>query len=389
MALRSSVPPGRHSSRRIAALALAGLAALVALDLGLGHFADRFGVSRLDKVYRVPSSRYHHDLAPMTDAMARWAHIRYPLRTNSLGFLDASNRVVALEPAHRRILLIGDGFTEGLGVAFESTFAGRIATQLAASEVDVLNAAVSSYSPAIYYRKVKYLIEDVHLRFDELVVFIDMTDVRDETLYELDADDRVVARVQPEGVIHSESLVPRSRSRALDEFLKRHSLAVRLLVNLRDAARERTRRIGEDPTREPSWRRDVARWTLDPALLDAWGREGLERAGRSMARLAEVLRVRGIPLTICVYPWPDQLLGGDRDSLQARFWRSWAVRHDAGFVDLFPGFFAELDAGGASEDLVRRFYDSGGVHFNEAGHRFVAREFLALWRPQAREPRSD
>ena len=62
---------------------------------------------------------------------------------------------------------------------------------------EVLNAGVGSYSPIIYWRKIKYLIEDVGLRFDEVVVYIDISDAQDEaSYYELsdDGNERVVYR---------------------------------------------------------------------------------------------------------------------------------------------------------------------------------------------------
>jgi hypothetical protein len=44
--------------------------------------------------------------------------------TDSLGFKDASRRAV---PDRRRILFIGDSFTEGVGLPYEQTFVGLFA----------------------------------------------------------------------------------------------------------------------------------------------------------------------------------------------------------------------------------------------------------------------
>ena len=58
------------------------------------------------------------------------------------------------------MLLLGDSFTEGLGLPFEESFAGRLAARLAERDVEVLNAGVVSYSPSIHHRKTQHLIED-------------------------------------------------------------------------------------------------------------------------------------------------------------------------------------------------------------------------------------
>lgn len=56
----------------------------------------------------------------------------------------------------------------------------------------MLNAAVSSYSPIIYWRKIQHLIEDRKLDFDALFVFLDLSDPQDETFYKLDSIGAVV-----------------------------------------------------------------------------------------------------------------------------------------------------------------------------------------------------
>lgn len=104
-----------------------------------------------------------------------------PINTNSLAFRDSEVRYVLKVAQSRRILLIGDSFTEGVGTEFENTFAGLLqrAGQSRAEKVEFLNAAVSSYSPTLYYRKIKFLL-DSGVTFDEVVVFSDISDVYDE-----------------------------------------------------------------------------------------------------------------------------------------------------------------------------------------------------------------
>lgn len=88
-----------------------------------------------------------------------------------------------LTSPQRRVLLIGDSFTEGVGFEFSETFAGIAAESFAGRGVEVFNAAVVSYSPAIYYSKVRYLIEEVGLDLDAVVVFIDISDIADEAWF--------------------------------------------------------------------------------------------------------------------------------------------------------------------------------------------------------------
>ena len=143
-------------------------------------YARMFG-EQTDTAFRIADRNFHHGLAANFEGDAVWGGHRYPFRTDSLGFKDHAVRDVALRPSTKRVLLIGDSFTEGVGVTFGDSFAGLLyeAGQRRQPPVEFLNAGATSYSPSIYYRKIKYLLE-IGLQFDEVVVFPDLSDIHDE-----------------------------------------------------------------------------------------------------------------------------------------------------------------------------------------------------------------
>ena len=149
----------------------------IALDLALAPFFA-------ERIPNVKSIYYHHGLMPNYSGEMAWGTYRYRIRTNSLGFKDNSNRTVKLKTNKYRILFIGDSFTEGVGFTYNDTFVGIIAKHLDKRKYDVLNAGVSSYSPKLYYLKLKYLIEKLKLRVNAVFVFIDVSDLSDEIEYE-------------------------------------------------------------------------------------------------------------------------------------------------------------------------------------------------------------
>jgi sugar phosphate isomerase/epimerase len=347
---------------------LFSLAFFAVLDLGTAWILNRFDLwpTRLHVVY---SPVYDHDLRPGMDRTVDWGGRRYHQRTNSLGFMDASPREVPLESPRHRILVLGDSMTQGVGYPFEETFAGLVAAGLAPDGVEVLNAAVMSYSPSVYWRKTKYLLEEVGLRFDEVIVFLDISDIADEVYNnEVDAHGNVVSRMWPSAWW--------ARVRELQEHsvvLRAVAIARQLRVQTDRSALERDPTIGMTE-------RPIGLWTVDPRRFEEYGRLGLERAREYMDELLALLRERGIGLTLSVHPWPDQIVRRDRDSLQVSFWREWAAKSGVGFIDLFPVF---LDAGEPREVLVANFIP-GDAHLNGDGHRRVAEAVLAQLR--ARRP---
>src|SRR5215475_8409307 len=115
---------------------------------------------------RIAHRDYDHGFASKFEGNEAWGELRYPVITNSLGFKDASTRDVPLKSSSRRVLVMGDSFAEGIGMRFEDSFAGLLqrAGQERDDKIEFLNAGVASYSPSIYYKKIKYLL-DAGLQF--------------------------------------------------------------------------------------------------------------------------------------------------------------------------------------------------------------------------------
>jgi hypothetical protein len=99
--------------------------------------------------------------------------------------------------------------------------------------------------------------------------------------------------------------------------------------------------------------------------------EAIERSVQNMGKLSDLLASRGIPLTIVVYPWAQQIAQNDRDSRQVRIWRDFCSTRCKAFIDLFPPYFAIADR---DKDWYERLYIIGDDHFSVAGNRVLYEE---------------
>jgi len=134
----------REKRPRWWSMVLLSLLLFVFLDFTVGTLVFRFAPYKPDnRLYRQLSPICHHELKPNAAAWASWGPYRYRIYTNSLGFKDAAVREVPLASDAWRVVLMGDSFTEGLGYAYEDTFAGILHARLAPRGIDVLNAGVS------------------------------------------------------------------------------------------------------------------------------------------------------------------------------------------------------------------------------------------------------
>jgi len=359
--------------RIIAILLVVGVAA--GLDLVFGAFFPPEDRSS----FRVKHPYYHHGFLPSVTATAEWGGVRYPIHTNALGFRDSSPRDLPLVASRPRLLVLGDSLLEGMGVAYPDSVAGLLAQRF--PETELLNAAAVSYSPKLYYLKLRYLLDELGLDLDRLVVFIDISDIQDEVVY---------ADFVP--------VLPREVPGRLRSWYRRHSLVGQMLErrsarrtdmqNWFDASENAdinvwfedievyTRRdgVGMD-TEKARWE-----WTLDPQVFEEWGRRGLDLARDSMRRLDALRREHGIELTVVVYPSPVQIFSNDRDSLQVRAWRSFCAQQGIPFIDLFPVF---LDPTlGSPYQVYEALFIQGDIHWSTEGHRRVANALAPLLFPE-------
>src|SRR5580700_640741 len=318
---------------------------------------------------RVANPVYDHDLAPNFEGYDVWGEARYPLFTNSLGFKDGSVREVPLKGSSRRILLIGDSFTEAIGMPYEDSFFGLLnrAGQQREQKIEFLDAGVASYSPSIYYKKVKYLL-DHGLQFDEVVLLSDSSDVEDEaTSYFCIDDDPNYQKLctTPPGT-YSPAGPPR-RDFFIDHFVVTNRVRIALKRWIQSASGNRRRAIEHD--------HDRIGWTTpnpDPARYRPLGvNGGIARSLENMTKLSDLLASRGIPLTIVVYPWAQQIAQNDRDSRQVKLWRDFCPGRCKAFINLFPVFFAAADR---DKDWYEHLYILGDDHFSVGGNQMLFEE---------------
>ncbi|WP_036291873.1 hypothetical protein [Methylosinus sp. PW1] len=383
------------STTRARALRLSGVVLVnVALAIGL-LAATEFILHRVynwtnpfldhgENALRSRDPVFTHTLRPNFDGYDVWGPYTPRIFTNSLGFKDAAARSVTANADRQRIVFIGDSFTEGVGLPYEQTFVGRFAQ--AFPEIDVLNAGVSSYAPSAYYEKLKYYL-DKGLKFDEAIVYIDISDIQDEAIsYRYDDNGVLELGVfipNPEKCLPSAyQLLPRSPP----GWLEKRSFVAEFVSNLlfvkkanaanASASLSELMRPGRVYSRD--WSR--ASWTFDDEAScygDAGVAGGVRKALQQMDRVHELLAARGIALSVGVYPWPHQLLYDVENSRQAQIWRDWCAEKCKRFFDHFPAFFQYKDG---HADYVRDLYFWADVHFNGEGNRLLAADLIEKYR---------
>ena len=364
----------RNPKKTLATIFIIGM---LMLDFGaaavlktLGLFQPSYTNAKvLEATYRKQHPILHHTLAANIDFdQAEWGGRHYQIYTNSLGFKDSAVRTVSLETDKQRILFIGDSFTEGVGMEYHNTFVGMLDSTLSGKNIEVLNAGVSSYSPILYLRKIDYLLNNVGLKFDQVIAFIDLSDAEDEARgYTFDKERNVISRhsIKDIGAIAQKE---EEQKGSFKQFMSDNTIMLGRLRNLAAWWRANMR----------PWDRAINKrrslWTIDDSIYDDYAKEGLQLGAKHMTELKQSLDKHQIPITIAVYPWPDQIYHMDLNSKQVQHWQQWARNNNTNFINLFPAFINGKDP----VETIKTHFIPGDVHWNDAGHALVANVLVDL-----------
>jgi lysophospholipase L1-like esterase len=378
--------------RRTEAVKTLGLAAAsVLVALLLTEAAVRLVEPRevLREHFQTPDPVLHHRFVPGARGFHKTAEFTASYAINSLGLRDREVSR-AKPPGTRRILLLGDSFTEGNGVEAAETFAARLQALVDAAGTggrwEVINAGVGSYSPLLEYLYLKN--GGLDLGPDLVILNLDLSDVYDDIQYTRRAvfdtsGEPLAVRPEPE---------PR-RGRALGalvaikDFFKRHTRTYnfvrRRLAGVIESGRQEARVSADVAVDKYAMLRDAAP-PDDRAFALTYS---------YLRRTRDLLAARGIPLWVAVYPYGLQVSAREWAGGR-RFWgfeagRTYGTRpqeliaarcREEGIpvVNMTPAF---VEAARRTHPLY--FEDDG--HWRPAGHEVAARALFEALHPYLRD----
>ena len=313
--------------------------------------------------FRCPDPYYHHGLLPNQIAINKWGDKVFDVYTNSLGFKDKENRIVPLQSEKKRILFMGDSFTEGVGMTWEESFVGILDKNF--PDVEILNAGVVSYSPKLHYLKLKYLIETVSLKFDEVYVLIDNSDIMDELTY-------------ADFIPYDDNSIQKTAYKLRNYFFN-HSYIYYSISNYINKGRRNPIAESWNPFSGQSIADESASqnddfiaatldWSYNKEKYEKWGKEGLELAAQHMDKLNELCKSNQIDINLVIYPWPNLIQRNELNNIQVRFWEDFCKRENIILVNLFPAFINSKE----EINMIDTYFIPGDVHWNEKGNRHIA-----------------
>jgi hypothetical protein len=315
----------------------------------------------------------HHALEANCTCDRHWGKESYPFATNSLGFRDENIRQVPLTSTRPRILLLGDSFTEGMS-SWPDSYVGQIAARF--PQYEFLNGAVESYSPSNYFNVARVLLEK-GVKFDEVIVFMDMSDAQDEAAFyrDIDASGAVDG---PQQIVHNGGWYADLRL-----YITQHLLLTNTVVGFLEREWVKHGFYNLNVGHGPLFDLERSAWTYRPVpdkqpyeigYAPLGLQAGLAKEESKMTLLWQELQKRNIPLSVVVYPWPAQIAHDTIDSKQVLMWRAWCAGKCKSFISVFPAFFEvkkQCPPGQPGCWYLNEFI-FGDEHYNATGNALVA-----------------
>ena len=264
---------------------------------------------------------------------------------------------------------IGDSFTEGVSLPYEKTFVGIFEND---TDKTIANLGVISYSPKIYLSKLNYYLNQGY-KFNHIIVFIDISDLYDDSVY---------YRINEQLVV-SENY-ERGKRLKIRKFLRKHfpftNFYMYVIKNLNRSPELKVSQNFDNPVFNDKVQ-IKAKWTYskENKIDGYWGtiESNQKELLKNMTKLYELLQKNNINMSLAIYPWPQQLEKDTVNSKHVRMWKKFCIKRCDNFINFFPILFGEKDKEGFL-NTYKKYYYWNDIHFNENGNKLIAKELVKI-----------
>lgn len=327
------------------------------IDVLIGSYLLKFTSKKIN-----PTSNhnvYDHDLKKNFNASLEWVPgENYLFCTDQNSFRNFCEKTNS-NTKEFDIAFIGDSFTEGVGLEYKNTFVGQISNYL--SNYKIANLGVVSYSPTIYFSKLKYLI-DKGYKFNRVIIYFDISDVYDDNRkYRL--IDNIVTR--------KKSILLSKIQKLLKSSFPFFSYSLKKIKNDLIPKFSKEKKI-LNKCGYLDYCHEKSSWTFNN---DYFSEKEINKSMELMNRIYLLLEQNNIKMSVGIYPWPGQIMHDNVNSKIVNLMDNFCLNRCEFFFNNFIDFFDEINFL-TRESVVLKYYFENDVHFNEKGNKKIFKNFI-------------
>ena len=322
-------------------------------DFFFGSYLLKFTPKKIDQT--IGHDIFDHNLKKSFKANLEWTPGKtYLYCTDKNSFRTFCDKMDSNEKEFD-IAFIGDSFTEGIGVIYEETFVGRIINNY--KNLKIANLGVVSYSPSIYFAKLKYLLENGY-KFKRVIIYFDISDVYD--------DNRKYNLIN-EKIRRKKSVTLSRIQRSLKTSFPFLAYSLKVLKN--DVFKK------SDFVKKCTYLdycHEKSSWTFNDKYF---GSDDVNKSLEIMEMIHLLLQKYQIKMSVGIYPWPAQIMHDTEVSKIVNLMSNFCKNKCEFFFNNFPDFFRDINNSN-KKDIILKYYINGDVHFNSLGNEKLFINFI-------------
>ena len=357
---------------------LTTLTIFLLVDFFIGNkILNIFNIDK-DNSYRISNDIFNHGFKKnyKTDN-AFWGQHRYTFCSNEYGTRSdcKKNKIKKFDYA-----FIGDSQTEGVGLNFEETYVCNFAKQ---NKLDVINFGIVRSSPSLYLKRLKFFLEQ-EIRFKELFIFIDISDVYDEITYNnnIFKYDKMnvcksINQIKETNISKTHINVKKIKNKTfkIKRTIKENfkiSYTLSELVWWKMNFKKFFSDYSYDYLDKNYYR---SAWTYNNNIGALGGSECLDYLIETTKNIVDdiynLLNFYNIKTSVIVAPWPGNVMHDIENSKYVMIWKDFCRGRCNNFINLFPYFFDYSKKNGKTKTINDHFFKYD-VHYNQFASKIIS-----------------
>ena len=313
-----------------------------------------------DKRIRVWDKVFHHSFKKNVNLEFKEYSKTEKFCTNNLGFKSKCN---SQSIKSYKYGFMGDSFTEGIGLNYESTFVGIFENKIGS---DVANMGVSSYSPKLHLAKINFFLNE-GVKFDHIILFLDISDYYDEAYYKFDEKNI--------SIVHNKKDKRRIWARNNFPLTNFYFYVLKRIKKTPKSYKKIEKEIvfDESVKRKTIWLdKDIDEFKINGKTVSQIHKE----TKYYIDQIYNILNKKGIKFSLAIYPWPQNFINKKNNFFYRNEWKKFCIDKCEHFLDYFEEFNNQLKAEGF-EKVYKKYFFYNDVHFNKEGNILISEKIIS------------
>ncbi len=319
--------------------------------------------------YSLKSVRFHHKISPNINLYEHWGKNKYKVITNKLAMRVKSIENTYLKNKKENIAFIGDSFVYGSGIKYKNHFINLIHNKN--QNYNYLNLGYVSYSPSIYYKRLKFFIEEKDLKFKKVFIFVDHSDIQDEGIfYREDFNGNIVRKW-----LSDDQIKKRNNKNLFKNYLKQNSFIFKLYENLSSPNISEKSKNCLNNKAYKNFKNFIDKerfgYSYNMNMLNKyWVKEGIKKTKYYLNKINDLSKKNNFILYIVYYPSALEIIDEVNINLSKHYHMLKKISQENNliFVNAANKFY---QTNNGNKNYLDNFIECDS-HWNKNGHKIIA-----------------